>query len=199
MSTNPPHDPELNSSGAEPVYGPAYTAAAGTETQTTEGEGRRSSGERAVAPEAEASREARTQSATDEGSSPPYTAPYPPYPYDPPPAYGLQPNLAAGLAYMTLVPAVFFLLVEPYKSNRLVRFHSFQSIFFFLAVAALHAIENVLDALLPVVMAYSIISVVSLVWLATWLVAVVQAFGGKPYQLPWIGRFAEKASSGATL
>lgn len=100
---------------------------------------------------------------------------------------------------MTLVPAVFFLLMEPYKSNRLIRFHSWQSIFFFLAVAAVRAVESVLDAMLPVVIAFAFLSVVSLVLLAAWLVAVMQAFSGKTYQLPWIGSFADNASSGQQL
>lgn len=198
MSTNPPPDPDLNRSGAEPVYGPAYTAVKGTDSEAVSGARERSSGPRVAAASPGAANIGPQPPAAD-GPSPPYTSPYPPYPYDPPPTYGLQPNMAAGLAYMTLIPAVFFLLMEPYKSNRLVRFHSFQSIFFFLAVAAVRAVESVLDAMLPFVIAYAFISVVGLVMLAAWLVAVMQAFGGKPYQLPWIGPFAEKASSGAQL
>ena len=193
MSTNPPAEP--NSSGAEPVYGPAYTAAIGSDAQASASP----SGARPAEGFSAATPEVGPAPPPADGPSPPYTAPYPPYPYDPPPTYGLQPNMAAGLAYMTLVPAVFFLLLEPYKSNRLVRFHSWQSIFFFLAVAAVRAIENLLNAMLPVVIAFAFISILGLMMLAAWLIAVMQAFGGKPYQLPWIGAVAEKASSGATL
>src|SRR5579863_775671 len=42
-------------------------------------------------------------------------------------------NLLAALAYITFIPAVIFVLVEPLKRNRLIRFHSFQSIFLSLA------------------------------------------------------------------
>ena len=196
MSTDSPHDPNLNRSGAEPVYGPAYTAAVGADAVETNAAEAGTRDGRADA-SATAGPSVPPQAPPLDGPSPPYTSPYPPYPYDPPPTYGVQPNMAAGLAYMTVVPAVFFLLVEPYKANRLVRFHSFQSVFFFLAVAAVRALENVLDAMLPVVIAYSIISVVSLVLVAAWLVAVVQAFGGKRYLLPWIGTVAERASDGA--
>ena len=34
--------------------------------------------------------------------------------------------IAGALAYLTFIPAVVFLVVAPYKTNRFVRFHSFQ-------------------------------------------------------------------------
>ena len=36
----------------------------------------------------------------------------------------LSEPIAGGLAYFTFVPAIVFLVVEPYKNNRFVRFHS---------------------------------------------------------------------------
>ena len=50
------------------------------------------------------------------------------------PSLRREDKFLAALAYVTCIPAIFFVLVEPYKRNRFVRFHSFQSIF--LAVAA---------------------------------------------------------------
>src|SRR5215471_18087516 len=38
----------------------------------------------------------------------------------------LADNVASGLAYITIIPAIVFLLVEPYKSNKNVKFHAFQ-------------------------------------------------------------------------
>src|SRR5579872_5032767 len=38
-------------------------------------------------------------------------------------------NLIAALAYVTFIPAILFVLIEPFKRNRFVRFHAFQSIF----------------------------------------------------------------------
>ena len=40
---------------------------------------------------------------------------------------GLQDNIAGLLAYL-FIPAIIFLLVEPYNRNKFIRFHSFQSI-----------------------------------------------------------------------
>jgi uncharacterized membrane protein len=183
MSTNPPSDANTSHSGAEPVYGPPYAAA-----QAERVSGARAAVQDPVGP----------QPPAVDGPSPPYAAPYPPYPSDTPPTYGLSPTVASGLAYFTIIPAIFFLLMDPYKSNRTVRFHSWQSVFFFLAVVAVRAVETVLDAMLPAAISFGFASLLSLVLLAAWLVVVVQAFGGKRYLLPWIGGIAEKTSGGGT-
>ena len=46
---------------------------------------------------------------------------------------GLSDNAAGGLAYVTFIPALIFLLVEPFNKNPYVRFHSWQSIFLIIA------------------------------------------------------------------
>src|SRR5208337_3546776 len=45
-------------------------------------------------------------------------------------AGGLADNVAGMLAYVTIIPAIVFLVVEPYNRNRFVRFHAWQCIFF---------------------------------------------------------------------
>jgi hypothetical protein len=42
---------------------------------------------------------------------------------------GLSDNAASGLAYVTIIPAVIFLVVAPYNQNPAVKFHCWQSIF----------------------------------------------------------------------
>ena len=42
---------------------------------------------------------------------------------------GLSDNAAGALAYLTVIPAIIFLIVEPYNKNSFVRFHSWQCIF----------------------------------------------------------------------
>ena len=39
---------------------------------------------------------------------------------------GLADNVAGLLAYVTIIPAIIFLLIEPYRRNPFVRFHAFQ-------------------------------------------------------------------------
>ena len=53
-----------------------------------------------------------------------------PDPIQPQPAQsGLSDNAAGALAYVTIIPAIIFLIVEPYNKNSYIRFHSWQSIF----------------------------------------------------------------------
>ena len=37
---------------------------------------------------------------------------------------GLSDNAASGLAYLTIIPAIIFLVVAPYNQNSTIRFHS---------------------------------------------------------------------------
>ena len=43
---------------------------------------------------------------------------------------GLADNVAGMLAYFTIIPAIIFLVLEPYNRSRFVRFHAWQSIIF---------------------------------------------------------------------
>src|SRR5580658_1893409 len=47
---------------------------------------------------------------------------------------GLTDNVAGMLAYVTIIPAIIFLVMEPYNRNRFIRFHSFQNIFLHVAI-----------------------------------------------------------------
>ncbi len=51
---------------------------------------------------------------------------------------GLSDNVAGMLAYITIIPAIIFLVMEPYNRNRFIRFHSFQCIFFWVALVVIH-------------------------------------------------------------
>ncbi len=169
---NNPDERSVNQGGAEPVYGPAYTG----DPQA------RPAGE-PVRPYAD-------------GPPPPYRAPYPPYPSDvPATGGGLSTPVASGLAYFTVIPAVIFLLLEPYRSNPTVRFHSWQSIFYFLAGAAIRVMELLLVSMLPYGLAASISGLLSLVLFIGWLIAVIKAFQGEKWLLPVIGSYALQTSS----
>src|SRR5512132_1864227 len=45
------------------------------------------------------------------------------------PAGGLADTVAGLLAYITIIPAIIFLVIEPFNKNRFVRFHAFQNLF----------------------------------------------------------------------
>ena len=44
-------------------------------------------------------------------------------------AGGMADNVAGMLAYITIIPAIIFLVMEPYNKNRFVRFHAWQYMF----------------------------------------------------------------------
>jgi uncharacterized membrane protein len=108
-------------------------------------------------------------------------------------------NLLAASAYITFLPAVIFVLIEPFKRNRFIRFHSFQSIFLTVATIviaiALRILYSILT-LIPVVgylMAWLALAVAVLGWGILWLVLLVKALQGHTLRLPLIGSLAEKA------
>src|ERR1700753_4187142 len=43
---------------------------------------------------------------------------------------GMTDNVAGMLAYVTIIPAIIFLVTAPYNKSRFVRFRSFQCLFF---------------------------------------------------------------------
>lgn len=108
-----------------------------------------------------------------------------------PAASGLTDNVAGMLAYVTVIPAIIFLLVEPYNRNRFIRFHSFQSIFFCVALIVIHVGLSVLG-MVPF-MVFLTFPLHMLVWLASmaiWVVLLLKANQGQMYKLPVIGDMA---------
>ena len=111
---------------------------------------------------------------------------------------GLTDNVAGLLAYVTIIPAIIFLVMEPYNRNRFVRFHSFQSLFFCVACIALGIALSVVSAI-PFVALLSLFiwPLVAVAELAVWLLLVIKAYQGKMFKLPVIGDIAEKQASAA--
>jgi uncharacterized membrane protein len=130
-------------------------------------------------------------------SAPPPAAGTPPPAYsDAPPvpvaSVGLAPNTASAIAYLTFIPAVIFLLIEPYNKIPLVRFHSFQSIG--LAIFAFIVDLAVKMLLLPISFTlYSMVQgLVTVGLFIIWLVVVLKALKGEWFKLPIIGDLAMK-------
>ena len=130
---------------------------------------------------------------------PPYTtphqAPYAQPTYTAQTGGGLASNVAAGLAYITCIPAIIFLVLDPYKRDPLVRFHSWQSIFFTIFAIVLRVAEGFLWAVLPGMVMVGLGALISLALFAIWLIAIIQAFQGRTWQIPIIGGFAAQQAS----
>lgn len=116
--------------------------------------------------------------------SPQYT-PVPPQSAQPQSAQGGLSDTAAGaLAYVTIIPAIIFLLVEPYNKNSFVKFHAWQSIFLGIAVFVISFV-NVVPILGQIVFL-----IVMLGLLVAWVMVVLKALKGERYELPIIGKYA---------
>ena len=87
---------------------------------------------------------------------------------------GLSDNAAGALAYVTIIPAIVFLLVEPYNRSSYVRFHAWQSIF--LSIAAF-VIQTILT-MIPVI-GWVILPFVAVAILVLWIIVLLKALKGE--------------------
>jgi uncharacterized membrane protein len=107
---------------------------------------------------------------------------------------GVPDRLAGALAYVFVIPAVFFLLRDPFRRNRFIRFHAWQSIF--VAVAALVVFTLLFTMMGKVLVIFASI-IVAVGWLILWLVLMVKALQGELFELPWIGPLAMRQAGPA--
>jgi uncharacterized membrane protein len=107
---------------------------------------------------------------------------------------GLSDNAAGGLAYLTIIPAIAFLIIDPFKKSEYVRFHAWQSIFFFAAWAVIDILIGLVQNLVPstVFLTLTVMQLVGIAIFIVWIFIFVSAFGGKRTKLPLIGGLAEK-------
>ncbi|MGD0631639.1 MAG: hypothetical protein ABR987_20100 [Terracidiphilus sp.] len=99
---------------------------------------------------------------------------------------GLSENAAGALAYVTIIPAIIFLIVEPYNKNSYIRFHSWQSIFLNI-VAIVIGFINIIP-----ILGQLIFLVGMLILFVAWIIVLLKALKGERFKLPLIGDLAEK-------
>jgi uncharacterized membrane protein len=106
---------------------------------------------------------------------------------------GLTDNVAGMLAYITIIPAIIFLVMEPYNKSRFVRFHSFQSIFFVVAWTVIWIGLSIIG-MIPVLGWATLLlwPLVGLGGLIVWVILLIKANQGQMFKLPVIGDLAEK-------
>jgi len=108
-------------------------------------------------------------------------------------AGGLEDNVAGALAYVTIIPAIVFLVLEPFNRRRFVRFHSFQCLAFAVAWTVLWICLSFIAHIPFLGWATLLIwPLVSLVGFVIWLILVLKAYQGQMFKLPVIGDWAEK-------
>ncbi|HEX4582605.1 MAG TPA: DUF4870 domain-containing protein [Acidobacteriaceae bacterium] len=104
---------------------------------------------------------------------------------------GLSDNAAAAIAYLTFIPAIIFLLLEPYSKKPFVRFHAMQCLGLTVASVVLHFAIAMLVVILHG-FTFMLSTLVSLGFFVLWLICIVSAAQGKWFKVPVIGDFAQK-------
>jgi uncharacterized membrane protein len=100
---------------------------------------------------------------------------------------GLSETAAGAVAYITIIPAIIFLVMEPYNRSSFIRFHSWQSIFLGVTAAVVHTILAVIP-----ILGWILLLPVSLAFLGLWIFVIIKASRGERYKIPFIGNFAEQ-------
>ena len=128
------------------------------------------------------------------GNVPPEAQDYqqvpPPPPLSMPPTDtgGLSDSAAGALAYVTIIPAIIFLLIEPYKNKPFIKFHCIQCL-------GLAICGFVLGFFLVIpLLGLLVYGVGMLCLLGVWIMCVLKASQGGAFKLPVIGKFASEQS-----
>jgi uncharacterized membrane protein len=124
----------------------------------------------------------------------------------PAPAYaassGMASNVAGLLAYVLgPITGTVFLLVDPYRQDKFVRFHAFQSIFYFLTVWILFSALGFVISLLTMLtfgfgaLLHLVVTLpFTLVVFVYWLFLLYKAYNNERHMIPAIGKIAASAS-----
>ena len=119
----------------------------------------------------------------------PYQGGYSPHAPTQTQAGGLAPNIVGALCYLFIL-AIIFLVIDPYNKDRFVRFHAWQSIFFFIAWVAMRIILGIMFIVLPDFLVGSIGLLLNLGFFIGWIWLIYQAYQFKTEKLPVIGDLA---------
>jgi uncharacterized membrane protein len=118
---------------------------------------------------------------------------------------GLPSNVAAALACIPLIGGIIFYVLE--KHDHFVRFYALQSIMFGGAWVVFVLIWNVLFSVLAHIPALGWVFalILWLVWalwsigaVVIWIIAMIKAFSGVRWDIPFIGPIARNQIDGAT-
>jgi len=109
---------------------------------------------------------------------------------------GLEPNIAALLGYLFWPLAIVWLVLDPYKNDRFIKFHAFQALCLVVAMFALSIGLTVLSIILGMA---GLGIVAGLLWpvlwlgiFVVWVLLMVKAYQKQTWKLPVLGAFAAK-------
>jgi uncharacterized membrane protein len=116
------------------------------------------------------------------------------------PASGLADNVAGLLCYspVGLIADIIFLVTDPYKSNKFIRFHAFQSLFLCAAMFALGIAFMIANMVLGAIF-FPLVAMAAILELIIWLgslvlfvMMMIKAYGMQTPHLPIVGALADK-------
>jgi uncharacterized membrane protein len=107
------------------------------------------------------------------------------------PSAGISDNAAGALAYVTFIPALIFLLIEPYNRRPFVRFHAFQCLFFCIASIAV-SVALSFFAFGTFGVGFGLFLLVRLAFFVVWIMLLIKASQGQMWELPVIGPLARQ-------
>jgi uncharacterized membrane protein len=94
------------------------------------------------------------------------------------------------------ITGLIFLLIEPYKNDKTVRFHAFQSIFFNVALIGAYIVLIILGIILAVIHLGLLLFPIWLIFgcgvLGLWILLMFKAYNKQIFKLPIIGDLAAK-------
>jgi uncharacterized membrane protein len=112
---------------------------------------------------------------------------------------GLTRNIAGALAYsLGIITGVLFLVLEPYRRDSFVRFHAFQSIFYFVFAVAFSIAWSIVVGILMnisgwvLVVSFPLRMIISLGMFGLWLYLMFQAYNEREFRIPILGAIASK-------
>jgi uncharacterized membrane protein len=113
---------------------------------------------------------------------------------------GMTNNVAGCLCYLVgWITGLIFLLIDPYKTDKFVRFHAFQSIFYDVAVFALWIGLWIVGAILTIIsrgLFGPIMALVGMVFFFAFIggkiFLMIKAYQNQQYKMPFIGDIAAK-------
>jgi uncharacterized membrane protein len=111
-------------------------------------------------------------------------------------AGGMTDNVVGMLCYITIIPAIIFLVMEPYNKSRFVRFHAFQMIFFSVALIAIWIALTIIGFVPGLI--FITFPLHMIIWLGSfiiWIILLIKANQGLMFKLPVIGDLAEKQAN----
>jgi len=109
-------------------------------------------------------------------------------------------NVAGLLTYILgFITGILFLVIEPYKNDRFVRFHAFQSIFFNVALIVFWIAYSILATILGFI-TFGIVGIlmgilgllIALAIFVYWIFLMYKAYNNERYMIPFIGGLAAK-------